>query len=593
MSIRHLVARLVVAGLVIWSLDLGASPASAAGQTVPGTFLLPSNGGGVARREWNASGGAVNGVNGYVFAVDPATVGTYFTLNLAPTNTGVGAPSIAFYTDMANGITCSTFDGNPGAAGVVCGDHAIVYSETAANLTFTYQSGMAVPPPPAFVASKFTFTSPISLPFAAGQTQGNIGEPSVDVDPASGNIYVTSPTGIPCGINPNDECVAFWRSTDGGASFIQPAPTAFQHPIGGGDSDVIHDGLGHVFAADLRSLVDTGVWRSVDQGNTWTGTDMGPCSDREWIAWGGPNAPTGPLTIYETQNSGVCNPQGALLQFWRSVDDGVTFLPVSVVASASTLAQFGYTLDQAVEGAVEAKLAVDQKSGAIYIGWATQAIQDATNATTRLLIVSRSTDGGASWTSSLAYAGPLGTSIQNLFPVIAVDHGGNVYGAFSTQLAGQLMGVYVVTSTDRGATWSGAKRVNPTDQSAVFPAIVAGDGGRVDLIWIGTPGTSVSDPSNQWNIFFGQSRNAAASAPKWSFGQISTQVMHRGDICNRGLNCNIFGGNRDLADFISVTIDANGNANAVWTDDASQSPKAIMFAKQIGGPTTGKLPPKS
>jgi len=69
--------------------------------------------------------------------------------------------------------------------------------------------------------------------------------------------------------------------------------------------------------------------------------------------------------------------------------------------------------------------------------------------------------------------------------------------------------------------------------------------------------------------------------------------MHIGDICNQGLNCNIFGGNRDLADFISVTVDADGDANAVWTDDASQSPKAIMFAKQIGGPTTGKLPPKS
>lgn len=62
-----------------------------------------------------------------------------------------------------------------------------------------------------------------------------------------------------------------------------------------GDADVIHDGLGHVFTADLRSLVDTGVWRSVDQGNTWAGTETAPCSDREWIAWAGPNAPTGPL----------------------------------------------------------------------------------------------------------------------------------------------------------------------------------------------------------------------------------------------------------------------------------------------------------
>ncbi len=592
MSAKLWVARLSIVAVVLASMVIGGTPAQAASQAVTGTVLLASNGGGVARREWTASGGAVNGVNGYVFAVDPATVGTAFTLGLAATNQGVGAPSIAFYTDMTNGITCSSYDGNPGAAGVVCGDHAIVYLLTGANTTFTYVSGGPVPAPPPFQASKFTFTSPISLPFAAGQTQGNIGEPSVDVDPSNGNIYVTSPTGIPCGINPNDECVAFWRSTDGGTSFSQPAPTAFQHPLGGGDSDVIHDGLGHVFIADLRSLVDIGLWRSIDQGNTWTGSQVGPCADREWIAWGGPNAPTGPLTIYETQNSGVCVP-GALLQFWRSVDDGITYLPLGVVASASDLKQLGYTLDQAVQGAVEAKMGVDQVTGAIYIAWATQAIEDATNASSRLLVVSRSGDGGSTWTHSLAYAGPLGTSIQNLFPVLAVDHGGNVYGAFSTQLPGSLMGVYVTISKDQGRTWSTAQRVNPADQTAVFPAIAAGDQGRVDLIWIGTPGTSVSDPSNQWNIFLGQSRNATAGSPRWSVGQISAKVMHIGDICNRGLNCNIFGGNRDLADFISVTIDVDGNAHAVWTDDASQSPKAIMFAKQIGGPTTGKRPPKS
>jgi len=583
-------ALIIASIIVVSSLVVGSSGAVASGQTVTATILLASNGGGVARREWNASGGAINGVNGYVITLDPAEVGTYFTLNLATTNTGVGAPSIAFYTDMVNGITCSTFDGNPGAAGVVCGDHAIVYTAAGANLTFMYQSGLPVPPPPAFVASKFTFTTPIALPFPAGADQGNIGEPSVDVDPSNGNVYVTSPTGIPCGVS-NAECVVFWRSTDGGATFVQPAPNAFLHPIGGGDSDVIHDGLGHVLVADLRSLVSTGVFRSVDQGNTWTSTDMGPCSDREWIAWGGPNAPTGPLTIYETQNSGVCAP-GALLQFWRSIDDGQTFLPISIVG-ANDLSALGYTADTTVQGAVEAKLAVDQRSGAVWIAWATQAIEDATNATTRILVVSRSTDGGATWSSHLAYAGPLGTSIQNLFPIIAVDNGGNAYAAFSTQLLGQLMGVYVTTSTDNGNTWSAAQRVNPADQSAVFPAVAAGNNGNVDLTWIGTSGTSVSDPSNQWNIFFAQSRNANKSAPRWSLGQISTQVMHRGDICNRGLNCNIFGGNRDLADFISVTIDGYGNANAVWTDDASQSPKAIMYAKQIGGPTTGHKPPKS
>src|SRR5258708_5416055 len=590
MSFRQLLAPVSIAAIVVGSIALATSPAQAAGQTVTATVVLPSNGGGVARREWNASGGVVNGVNGYVITLDPSTVGTYFTLNLAATNAGVGAPSIAFYTDMTNGITCSTFDGNPGAAGVVCGSHAIVYLSAGGNVTFTYQSGLPVPPPPAFIPSKFAFTAPIALPFPAGQDQGNIGEPSIDVEPASGNIYVTSPTGVPCGAS-NAECVVFWRSTDGGATFVQPAPNAFQSPLGGGDSDVIHDGLGHVFAADLRTLVYTGIYRSVDQGNTWTSTDMGPCSDREWIAWGGPNAPTGPLTIYETQNSGACVP-GALFQFWRSIDDGQSFVPLSIVG-ANDLAQLGYTLDATVQGGVEAKLAVDQVSGALYIAWATQAIEDATGATTRILVVSRSADGGATWKSHLAYAGPLGTSIQNLFPVIAVDNGGNVHAAFSTQLSGQLLGICLTTSTDPGTTWSPAKRGNPSDQTPAFPAIAAGDRGRVDLIWIGTPGTAASDPTNQWNIYFGQSRNADHGAARWSTGQISTQGMHRGDICNRGLNCNIFGGNRDLADFITVTIDTDGNANAVWTDDASQSPKAIMFSKQIGGPTTGKRPPKS
>ena len=589
MRLRTWIARLAIVVVVIASIVAGGSPARAAGQTITGTVLLASNGGGVARREWTTSNGTINGVNGYVITLDPAEVGTYFTLNPAPTNTGAGAPSIAFYTDMAAGTTCSTFDGAPGAAGVVCGDHAIVYTNTGANITFVYQSGLAVPPPPPFVASKFTFSAPQALQLAPGQTPGNIGEPSVDSDPATGNIYVTSPTGIPCGLNSTDECVAFWRSTDGGTTFIQPAPTAFQTPIGGGDSEVIHDGMSNVFIADLRSLVDIGVFRSVDQGNTWTSTTTGPCADREWLAWGGPHAPTGPATIYETQNSGLCN--GGLLQLNRSVDDGVTFLPVGVVNS--DLSQFGYVADAAVQGAVESRMAVDQTTGAIYVAWATQAIQDTTNASTRLLLIGRSTDGGATWTNTLVYAGPVGTSIANLFPVLALDNGGNVYAAFSTQLAGSLAGVYLTVSTDRGSTWSAVQRVSPADQTAVFPAIAAGDNGRVDFTWIGTPATSVSDPSAQWNIYFAQSRNASSGSPKWSVGQVSQQVMHRGDICNQGLNCNIFGGNRDLADFISVAIDADGNALAVWTDDASQSPKAIMFAKQVAGPTTGKKAPKS
>ena len=75
-SIRQLLAPVAIAAIVVGTLALDAAPAQAAGQTVTGTVLLASNGGGVARREWNASGGSVNGVNGYVITLDPAEVGT-------------------------------------------------------------------------------------------------------------------------------------------------------------------------------------------------------------------------------------------------------------------------------------------------------------------------------------------------------------------------------------------------------------------------------------------------------------------------------------------------------------------------------------
>jgi hypothetical protein len=42
--------------------------------------------------------------------------------------------------------------------------------------------------------------------------------------------------------------------------------------------------------------------------------------------------------------------------------------------------------------------------------------------------------------------------------------------------------------------------------------------------------------------------------------------MHVGGICTNGIFCSISGGNRDLADSISIVIDRGGSAALVWTD---------------------------
>ena len=45
--------------------------------------------------------------------------------------------------------------------------------------------------------------------------------------------------------------------------------------------------------------------------------------------------------------------------------------------------------------------------------------------------------------------------------------------------------------------------------------------------------------------------------------------MHVGGICTDGIFCTVTGGNRDLADSISIAIDRGGSAALVWTDQGS------------------------
>src|SRR2546425_6570646 len=49
----------------------------------------------------------------------------------------------------------------------------------------------------------------------------------------------------------------------------------------------------------------------------------------------------------------------------------------------------------------------------------------------------------------------------------------------------------------------------------------------------------------------------------------SSGVMHVGGICTNGIFCSVSGGNRDLADSISIAIDRGGSAALAWTDQGN------------------------
>src|SRR5207302_2540894 len=141
-----------------------------------------------------------------------------------------------------------------------------------------------------------------------------------------------------------------------------------------------------------------------------------------------------------------------LFAFYRSVDGGVSFTPAGLVPS--DVGGSGFTVPQPAVGAAAARMRVYQASGTIYVLWATSAVQDGTNATYRFVALGRSDDGGSTWRNFLVYAAPLGSSVLNLFPALAVDRTGNVYAAWSTVLDNGLYGIYLSHSTDRGEHWS-------------------------------------------------------------------------------------------------------------------------------------------
>src|SRR5438477_8991862 len=479
------------------------------------------------------------------------------------------------------------------------------------------------------------------------------GEPSI-VSDTKGVLYDTTPSGG----------TITYRSANGGVTW-QQVTTADPNS---GDDCLATDQSNAVYLCNLAGSegvapLQADVWKSVNGGATWThGEGALPqcatsCSafgvDRDWVAasiLSGKSTSKAEVVLMYHDFYGPS-------QIWVNIshDGGATFgAPQEVLASpgvtpgavTGTVVAQGYTLCNTVPAGVGIAPPGTPHAGRIFVAWiAADLAQNATGCNVSMLQsfhtlwISYSDDNGTTWTPQQAFDAGIGHDSSTPFAGFTLDKVGNPYFGFTINLssnpatcsaestAGTVQSdrsceydMYVVWSSNGGLTWDGggglvpgsaatAYRVNPPSERGThfFPAIAAGDPGKVDVAYLRTPEILPTDPFGKadpggcagpgpangnpptyppacsWNLYAAQSVNLTLSPARatWAITRITTTPMHVGDICNLGIFCLAPSSNRNLLDFITEDLDPNGCAHIAYADDNTVN--MLRAANQTSG----------
>jgi hypothetical protein len=452
------------------------------------------------------------------------------------------------------------------------------------------------PPPPTGTAFKPGVHLDTPAASIYGITQA---EPSIRVD-GTGRMYVAAPAanGIGCEL---------WR-----VSSTNLADQAFVVPpdkgLGGGDCDLAVSRTvpaGQSFATVSMSslyLADLVVAASSDGGVTWTdppnpaGSQIAG-NDREWMAAGEGSVVYMSYHVVLTNN----------IQVSRSTDGGRTYQLANPVPGPGN----GQAIDQAHIG----QALYNNELGPIVVDFHSTATRKpvytiftaphsaaentgsgdgSTHTFNRDVFLASSFDGGATWTDSTIWAGPIERTYDHIFPALAIDSAGGFWAAWVSDEEH----VYVTHGTQgsRGITWTTPKRVDSAPTLAnVYPWLVAGGSGLADLVWYSGTSTDAAltnnDPTNDWNVRFAQlAWSSKGGVAVKSDVVASDHVIRHGDICSLGVLCDPTKTGRNLLDFFQVALTPDGRAAIAWADDHATPGAQVYVTVQCAGTsaTTGK-----
>jgi hypothetical protein len=439
-------------------------------------------------------------------------------------------------------------------------------------------------------ASTIAFRAPV---FVTHDATEQAGEPSIRVD-ATGpkqRIWVAAPTGI--GVNsrslPAGGGDLFWYSDDDGKTFTTVLGATI---VGGGDSDVATGFGAQVYGTGL-TLANNTVSASCDNGATWQTnpvSHVGAIEDRQWI------------DTWEDHAKPSSNAPDLMLTFGNIAAGRI--VAHQVFSPSCTPPVGGAVLDASgpdcpPEGGPgcyqwPGNLAIDETTGDVYVTHNTLGNDEAPFQDD--VIVARIAGGANGLVDQSAVTSVVAANDRpdtfDSFTVVAVDTAGNVYVVWSERHPeAQRTDVMFASSRDHGAHWSKPRRVNKVN-TTTFPWIVAGDPGRVDIVYYGTeskgPSPETVPQSSRWKVYMAQSIDALAAKPTF-VEKAATPYMHRGSVCTSGTGC--ASGTRDLLDFFQVDVDAQGWANIAYTDNLNTPADGsdphqewIAFVQQSAGP---------
>ena len=396
-----------------------------------------------------------------------------------------------------------------------------------------------------------------------GYRTGDQWEPAMATD-GHGHVYVLYPqygAALDCP-NCTAPTMSLLVSGDNGNSW-QPSRTILPFPSGQFDPQIVVDPVDRqtVYASWLQNdKRDVVVARSLDFGRTWSFS----------LAERGQDDADKPVLAIHGFDVYVGFNHEERFFVAASHDAGQTFSVTEVNPSAAP----GWSLagGATVDGA-----------GNVYFGWTAYARREMATQPVSIY-VSRSSDGGRTWTTMLldsssappacaaqsCEAGFLGAQIA-----LASDAAGAIYALWNAgSAAGGPERIFFSSSTTGGASWAARTAVSRAAAGVehCFPAIVAGAAGDVRIAWMDTRAAEPGHPNRRlWNTFLRSSTNGGAT---WT-----AEARLSGPV--RGYDYILATGFRfPFGDYFSLAIDSDGATHAVWGEGRDyKSPGSIWYTR--------------